>query len=227
MIKNVIIVIVSLLALSVPAQPPAESQVTTSVVHGKVLRSPNPPPQRPKIQRYRGRETALQNDQMSDCACEPWRYAVVYLLSDSLPPITLPDEPPTMAQKDVMFAPSVMAVAVGTTVRFPNLDPFFHNVFSFSGAKKFDLGRYPKGESETVTFDKPGLVKIFCEIHASMRAYVHVLNTPYFAVADDNGRFSIPDVAPGVYTFHCWQENQPVLTKAITVGGDSTAVEIR
>lgn len=226
MIKVVLIVLLSL-ATPTFGQESAASSAPGSVVHGRVERSPNPPPQRPRIQRYRGRETTLQTERGSDCACEPWRYAVVYLMADSLPPIVPPSEPPQMSQKDVMFEPSVMAVAVGTTVEFPNLDPFFHNVFSFSGPRKFDLGRYPTGESEAVTFDKPGLVKVFCEIHASMRAYVHVLETPYFAVANDKGEFAIPDVRPGTYTLHCWQENLSDVTRTVTVGGDSTEVVIR
>lgn len=226
MTKSLSLIYILILLCLPPTAAPVE-QRSGSVVSGRVLRSANPPPQRPQIQRYRGRETAMQTDHMSDCACEPWRYAVVSLTSDSLPPITLPDRPPTMAQKDVMFVPSVMAVAVGTSVSFPNLDPFFHNVFSFSSTRKFDLGRYPKGETETVTFDQPGLVKIFCEIHASMRAYVHVLETPYFAVADEEGKFTIADVAPGEYTLHCWQENLTELTETITVRGDTTVVAVR
>lgn len=196
-------------------------------VHGKVIREPNPPPQHAAIPRYRGRESALPNDRASDCACEPWRYPVVYLTGDSLPALLPPRDHPRMAQKGVLFEPSVMAVVVGTTVDFPNLDPFFHNVFSFSKTKKFDLGRYPTGESESVTFDKPGLVKVFCEIHASMRAYVHVLATPYFAVAEQDGSFAIENVRPGTYTLHCWQENLPDLTRTLTVVDDSTFVEVR
>ena len=72
-------------------------------------------------------------------------------------------------------------MAVGTTVSFPNFDPFFHNVFSYSKPKKFDLGRYAQGKSAEVKFDKPGIVNLFCEIHYSMKAYIHVLATPYFA----------------------------------------------
>jgi len=222
------IVIFTLLTLGFIWPAPGNSEPAgTTVVYGTVERAPNAPPQRPRIQRYRGRETALQPDRASDCACEPWRYAVVFLTADSLPPLQPPANPPSMAQKDVMFEPSVMAVVVGTTVEFPNLDPFFHNVFSFSSTKKFDLGRYPQGTSEAVTFDKPGLVKIFCEIHASMRAYVHVLETPYFAVSDAQGKFRMPAVAPGTYTLHCWQENLPELTREITVEGDSTQVLVR
>lgn len=125
-----------------------------------------------------------------------------------------------------MFEPSVLAVPVGTTVEFPNLDPFFHNVFSYSKTKKFDLGRYPKGESQSVTFDKPGIVQIFCEIHYSMRAYVHVVTTPYAAVSNEQGEFYIPNVTRGEYTLHVWQEKLPELTIPLSIVNDSTFVEV-
>ena len=76
---------------------------------------------------------------------------------------------PTLAQRDTAFEPNVLVVPVGTTVEFPNRDSFFHNVFSYSSAERFDLGRYPRGESRTVTFDRPGVAKVYCEIHQWMR----------------------------------------------------------
>jgi hypothetical protein len=132
-----------------------------------------------------------------------------------------------MAQKDRMFVPSVLAVPVGATVEFPNLDPFFHNVFSYSKPKRFDLGRYPAGDSESVVFDKPGIVSVFCEIHYSMRAYVHVLDTPYFAVTDEERRFEIADVRPGEYVLHVWQENLPEIRRPLTVAHQPLDLEVQ
>lgn len=189
---------------------------------GTVLRPPAETAPAPKANRYRSRSIADPTVPKNNCNCTPGLYSVVYLIGDSLPPLTIPKEKPKIAQKNTMFEPSVLAVPVGTTVEFPNLDPFFHNVFSYSKTKKFDLGRYPAGESEDVTFDKPGIVQIFCEIHYSMRAYVHVLNTPLYAVSDERGRFKIPDVPKGEYTMHVWQENLPEITKQVTVTADST-----
>ena len=120
-----------------------------------------------------------------------------------------------------------LAVPVGATVEFPNLDPFFHNVFSYSKTKRFDLGRYPAGNSESVTFDKPGIVSIFCEIHYSMRAYVHVLDTPYFAVSDDERHFEIDDVEPGEYVLHVWQENLPEIQRPLSVRDEPLKLEVQ
>lgn len=109
-----------------------------------------------------------------------------------------------MAQQDTSFSPGFVVLPVGATLRFPNHDKFFHNVFSYSKTKRFDLGRYPKGEAKTVTFDKPGTVAVFCEIHKWMRGAVLVLDNPYYATVREDGTFTIPDVPPGHYTLSIW-----------------------
>ena len=195
-------------------------------IYGKVVRAPAQTTPERAISRYRGAESQFKQESGEDCVCNPGLFSVVYLTGEHLPPINPPDSMPVMAQKDKMFVPSVLAVGVGYTVGFPNLDPFFHNVFSYSKTRQFDLGRYPKGETETVTFDKPGIVKVFCEIHFSMRAYVHVLETPYFATSDEKGNFSIKNVEPGAYTLNVRQENLQDISRQITVASDSTYIEI-
>ncbi len=197
-----------------------------STIYGQVKRPPAQTNPEKTISRYRGAESQITQDAGKDCVCNPGLYSVVYLTGDNLPPIVPPDSVVKMAQKDKMFMPSVLAVSVGSSVDFPNLDPFFHNVFSYSKPKPFDLGRYPKGKSERVIFDKPGIIKVFCEIHFSMRAYVHVLETPYFATSDEKGNFAIKNVQPGPYTLNVWQENLENLTRPIDVSGDSLFVEI-
>jgi len=197
-----------------------------ATIYGKVKRQPAETKPEKAISRYRGAESLISQDAGEDCVCNPGLFSVVYLTGNNLPPITPPDTIPKMAQKDKMFVPSVLAVGVGTTVDFPNLDPFFHNVFSYSKPKQFDLGRYPKGESEQVTFDKPGIIKVFCEIHYSMRAYVHVLETPYFAASDEKGNFIIKNVQNGEYQLNVWQENLSNLTQTIMVNNDSLFVEV-
>ena len=200
----------------------------TVPVRGVVTRPPSDAPRSVPLERYRehkgGDEPAAA---ATECNCDPGRYAVVYLTGEHLPPLRMPLQPPTMAQKDRMFAPSVLAVPVGATVRFPNLDPFFHNVFSYSKSKRFDLGRYPAGNSESVVFDKPGIVSVFCEIHYSMRAYVHVLDTPYFAVTDAERHFEIPDVQPGEYVLHVWQENLPDIQRPLSVRDEPLELEVQ
>jgi len=104
-----------------------------------------------------------------------------------------------MLQKNKTFIPHVLPVSLGSTVEFPNLDPIFHNAFSNFNGQVFDLALYPPGKSKTVTFRRPGVVRIFCNIHPAMSAVIVVVNTPYYTVSDRSGHFSLPDVAPGRY----------------------------
>lgn len=109
-----------------------------------------------------------------------------------------------MDQRDMKFIPRVLPVVVGATVEFPNNDKTFHNVFSTSEAKKFDLGLYPPGKSRSITFDKPGVVKILCNVHPNMEAYVVVEGHPYFSATDKVGNYQIKDVPLGKYRIEVW-----------------------
>lgn len=111
-----------------------------------------------------------------------------------------------MDQRNRTFIPHVMAVQLGTRVEFPNHDVVFHNVFSFREGKRFDLGLYPVGSTKVVTFDRPGLVRIFCNIHSNMSAFVWVVENPYFGVTDRAGRFRISDVPEGARVLQVWHE---------------------
>jgi hypothetical protein len=219
-------ILVGILGIFVLSAP--EVAVADTSVRGIVLRAPAPVPRAVTVNRYRDRAPAPADDAESaaGCACNPGLFAVVHLTGENMPPIRLPMTPPLMAQKDRMFVPSVVAVPVGGTVEFPNWDPYFHNVFSYSKTRKFDLGRYPQGETESVQFEEAGIVPIFCEIHYAMRAYVHVLESPYYTVSDELRQFEISGVEPGDYVLHVWQENLPEITKAITVGVEPLYVEL-
>jgi plastocyanin len=129
---------------------------------------------------------------------------------------------PIMAQRDTSFQPPLLIVPVGTTIRFPNEDKFFHNVFSYSKAKRFDLGRYPRGESKTVTFDDPGAVTVLCEIHKWMRAAVIVVENRYHATVDESGSFRIPDVPPGTYEIVFWHPDRGRKTFNVVVPASGT-----
>ena len=107
-------------------------------------------------------------------------------------------------QEGKRFLPEVLPIVVGTTVDFPNKDVVHHNVFSLSRVKPFDLGIYEQGASRSLTFDRTGLVRVHCNIHADMAANILVLANPHFAVTDENGRFSIPGVPPGKGTVRTW-----------------------
>jgi len=108
------------------------------------------------------------------------------------------------SQKGYQFEKSMLVVARGTTVKFPNADPDYHNVFSLSRPKRFDLGRYKTGENPApeVTFDKEGVISLRCEIHEHMRALVIVVDSPYFTTTDAAGKFSLKGVVAGEYTLH-------------------------
>ncbi|MGA9120992.1 MAG: carboxypeptidase regulatory-like domain-containing protein [Bacteroidota bacterium] len=145
--------------------------------------------------------------------------AVVYLESDELDrhEYPLPTKHPMLDQKNLQFHPQVLPILVGTTVDFPNRDNLFHNVFSYSEAKDFDLGRYPKNDSRSVTFDKPGIVRVYCDIHSNMYATILVLRHPYFAVPDDNGDYFIRNVPPGKYKIALWYDRDVVERRTIDV----------
>jgi len=144
------------------------------------------------------------------------------------PPPARPSPPPRLVQKNKSFEPHVLVVPVGTTVEFPNRDPFFHNVFSLFEGKRFDLGLYEAGSTRNVVFDKPGISYIFCNIHAEMSAVVLVLNTPYYGISDRRGQVLLHDVVPGRYILHVWYERAlpdalSAMTREITISyGTST-----
>ena len=147
--------------------------------------------------------------------------AVVYLTGD-FPPAAPVTDVVDIVQRDGMFLPGALAVRAGTVVRFPNTDPFFHNVFSYADPR-FDLGRYPEGESREVTFDEPGIVRIYCEIHEFMRAVVLVTEHTYHAVVAEDGTFRIEGIPPGEYTLAAYHPDLGSLEERIVVPEGGTA----
>jgi plastocyanin len=131
-----------------------------------------------------------------------------------------------MEQKDLKFIPRVLAVVAGTTVEFPNNDKTFHNVFSNSEAKKFDLGLYPSGKSRSVTFDKPGVVKILCNAHPNMEAYIVVKNHPYFIVPDSRGNYTLSGVPLGKYRVEVWHPELGTRQASIELVSEGEVLDI-
>lgn len=128
-----------------------------------------------------------------------------------------------MDQRNETFVPHVLAITVGTTVDFPNSDKFYHNVFSLSKTRRFDLGRYAAGHSKAVIFDQPGIVRVFCDIHSHMNAYILVFSHPFYAVTDAEGRYHIDNVPPGTYGVVAWNEGTSTDPKPVTVPDGGTA----
>jgi plastocyanin len=204
-----------LLALSATAL----SQTPSGVIRGRVnvRRAPPQIERRPTVNDLGMHATHEQPDQ---------RRSVVYL--ESAPSLAFPDIEPqraTLDQRNETFIPHVLAITVGTTVDFPNSDRVYHNVFSLSGTKRFDLGRYAAGRSRSVRFDRPGIVRVFCEIHSHMSAFILVFNHRYFAVTAADGRYQISRVPPGRYTLVAWNEGSIRESRPIVIAEDGGAIE--
>lgn len=152
------------------------------------------------------------------------RRSVVYLDPAPRAAFDAREEPrPRLDQRNETFVPHVLPIVAGTTVDFPNNDRTYHNVFSLSKTKTFDLGRYAAGHSKAVRFDKPGIVRVFCDIHSHMSAFVLVFAHRYFALADQQGDYRLENVPPGTYNVVAWNESAPLESRRVVVpeaGGD-------
>lgn len=132
------------------------------------------------------------------------RHVVVYV--KDAPKTAVAPMHAAIRQRNENFVPRVVAVTVGSEVDFPNDDPIYHNVFSLSRVKTFDLGRYPQGKSRRQRFDKPGVVKVFCQIHSHMSATVMVFDHPWFVIPAEQGTFELSGVPPGMHQVTAWHE---------------------
>ena len=142
---------------------------------------------------------------------------VVFLeASPALAPL-IPEEKPIMDQRNYTIYPHILPVSVGTTVRFPNSDFVYHNLFSLSNSKKFDLGRYPRGESRDVKFDREGEIKIYCDIHPTMSGVILVVPNRYFTGVGSDGTYVIHNVPAGTYTITAWHEQLSETSQTVTV----------
>jgi plastocyanin len=161
----------------------------------------------------RGPAVELRADQPDDPLAAERARVVVYLEG------TFPSAPATaaMEQKDRRFIPELLAVPAGSTVSFPNLDPIFHNVFSLSKPKSFDLGNYPKDHTRTVTFSKPGVEFVNCHLHPNMSAAIVVTPNAWRAIADRQGHFVLHDVPTGPYTIVAWHKAAGFLKQTVSV----------
>jgi plastocyanin len=148
--------------------------------------------------------------------------AVVYLDGNFPRPASLPTK--EVAQKDLTFIPPLLPIQVGTRVQFPNLDDTYHNIFSYSPTKRFDLGRYRPEERPipSVIFDNPGLVTLRCDIHEHMRGLILVLSTPYFVMTNTAGRFRLDKLPAGHYTLKAWIDSRTTREKPVDLKDGQT-----
>lgn len=128
----------------------------------------------------------------------------------------------TLSQKGLRFHPEIIAVPAGSTISFPNEDPVFHNVFSLSKAKHFDLGYYPKGQTRIVRFNRPGVVQVYCHIHPDMSAAIVVVPTAWWARVKPDGSFSLKSIPPGTYELMAWHRSAGFFRKRVTVSSGKT-----
>ncbi len=148
--------------------------------------------------------------------------AVVYLDGSFPKPNSYPTR--QIAQKNLAFLPSLLPVQVGTRIEFPNLDDTYHSIFSYSPAKRFDLGRYRPDERPipSEVFDIPGLVTLRCDIHEHMRGLILVLNTPYFVVTDAEGRFRLSGLPSGHYMLKAWLDSKTTRETSVELKSGTT-----
>jgi plastocyanin len=172
----------------------------------------------------RGPAVALHSDTKEDALDYERSHVVVYLEGQPRgASITAAPLSAVMDQQDRRFSPDLVVIPAGSQVSFPNFDPIFHNVFSLSKPKSFDLGNYPKGQTRIVTFPKPGLVFVYCHLHPNMAGTIVVTPNQWAARVDSSGRFVLPDVPPGTYSVVAWHKTGGTFRKTVevTAGKDS------
>ena len=198
-------------ARSAPAAPVSEQAAALGGIRGRLVlsRAPRSNERRPEVASPGSAGPRDRPDR---------RPGVVYL--EQAPRGAFDETSPVRAimdQRNERFLPHVLAVTVGSVVEFPNSDRTYHNVFSLSRAKRFDLGRYAAGKSKSIRMDRAGVVRVFCDIHSHMNAFVLVFAHRFFDVTDVDGRFELASVPPGSYTVVGWHEGEPRVERAVTV----------
>ncbi len=206
------------LTVAVGAGTPRLEAAAAGSIRGRVevVREPPAPPARPTI-------GELSMPSPRDLPNR--RRSVVYLEAAPQGAFEEHEGRAVMDQRHETFVPYVLAITVGTTVDFTNSDRTYHNVFSLSKPRRFDLGRYAAGQSKAVRFDRPGVVRVFCEIHSHMSAFILVFNHRYFATTDADGRYRIDNVPPGAYTIVAWNDGEARESRTVRVPDDGGIVE--
>ncbi len=210
-----------------PARAEVGLSATNGSIRGEVRITSNLTAQRMRFRLYPG-FNPIPPPTAQEKRSDEWQNIVVYLKSvPSLSAATDGSRVSQIAQLGETFIPHVLPIVKGSTVEFPNQDSIFHNVFSLSKTIPFDLGRYPKGDSRSVTFGQTGIVPVFCHLHSDMSAIVMVLDNPYFAVPGPDGHYRIENIPPGNYTLVAWHERSEQVEQQVDViAGDVLEVNI-
>jgi len=211
---KVAVTVVAVASLLAWTRVPLRSQSTLGIVRGRfALPAPGLDDRRPAL-----------TDPRRPAVRQP-RVGVVYL---EVAPSAAFEEPvrtrERLDQRNETFVPHVLAVRTGTIVDFPNSDRIYHNVFSLSPTRRFDLGRYAVGRSKAVRFDRPGVVRVFCDIHSHMSAFILVFSHRYFAVTQPDGTFQLPAVPAGTYMLAAWFEGEVKANRQVVVRSSETTV---
>ena len=214
-----VVVVAGLTARGAGSVPPAVASAANATIRGRVeLRQPVVDP---------GSRVSVAELGMSAMHAPTDRRSVVYLDPAPRAAFDTREEPrPRLDQRNETFVPHVLPIVAGTTVDFPNNDQTYHNVFSLSKTKSFDLGRYAAGHSKSVRFDRPGIVRVFCDIHSHMSAFILVFAHRYFSVADPDGSYRLENVPPGTYTVVAWNEAAALESRRVVVPDSGGEVEV-
>jgi plastocyanin len=214
---SVLAALMSVMLSFMLARPRPGVAAQPGAIRGRVdlRRVPDAPAHRPNVADLGGPAAREEEDR---------RRSVVYL--ESAPRGAFEQVEPghaVMDQRNETFVPHVLTVTTGTTVDFRNSDHIYHNVFSLSKTARFDLGRYAIGRSKPVRFDRPGIVRVFCEIHSHMSAFILVFGHPFFAMTESDGRYRIDNIPPGTYSLVAWNEGVASDPKTVTVSDAGVA----
>ena len=212
MVCSAIIILTGLATVTLATAPPAP---TTGRIEG-VVRLVAPVGAPIQSGAYPSRRVSRPQPKASEIG------NVVVFVKDAPHAVTLPTTRAQMRQEDEGFVPRLVAITRGSTVDFPNADPFFHNVFSLSRGATFDLGRFPRGESRSRPFTRPGLVKVYCHLHSQMSASIMVFDHSHFAIPEADGHFALPDIPVGEHRLSAWHERIGESAKQIVVEAGKT-----
>ena len=202
-------------AMATLAACAAAQDITGTITIKRRLTTPSVTPSVSVYQR--GTTVKLGKDGKEDQIAYEQSRVVIYLEGAVPAADESSSHTPQIQQVDRRFMPDLVVVPIGSTVSFPNMDPIFHNIYSLSKAKTFDLGAYDKGETRKVTFPKAGIVEVYCHLHPNMAATVVVTPNRWYARPDRAGQYQIQNVPPGQYTLVAWHKSAGFFRKTIVV----------